>query len=540
MEGAHGEHAAESTVSQAARQLTGDARWRPGPTSSAEHRVYPLIVPSRFPGSSTSTTRVLASLYALELSALLASMAITRKGDRSFFAFSTSLHGAVFLAATVVLALAVVIIIRETGTRRSDGFRWLAASLVLNAGSIAVGLITVEITIRLFAVNSAQGPVFANAVLPPRSWEAVAARNRAILAKAAALGSFLVYDSELGWTVGASRRSGDYNLNVSREFLADLRKRSPRDPRANGERGGPEPQDGIYVSSREGIRSPRIGLSFAGIPARFRVALVGDSFTFGLEVPYDQTWGHQLELALGAGTQVLNFGVDGYGVDQAFLRYQRDVLPWRPRIVILGIIDHDLERTMCVYGFLCFPTSEIPFPKPRFLVQGNRLTRLNQPLPTPDAMFAARSILDLPFIQHDRRFDPVEWEWRFYHHAYSIRLLLSKYRRWPEPAPTVSDAMLRAVNGGLLRAFVQLARENGARPIVVYFPSTVHSNPDATRSLGFAREVLQANHIPYLDMTDCVNRVDPAERFAILHYSAATNLAVARCLRDSIGETGAE
>jgi hypothetical protein len=118
--------------------------------------------------------------------------------------------------------------------------------------------------------------------------------------------------------------------------------------------------------------------------------------------------------------------------------------------------------------------------------------------------------------------------------------LLSKYRRWPTPGPTVSDAMLRAVNGELLRAFVRLVRERRARPIVVYFPSTVDTEPGATRSLGFAREVLRANHIPYLDMTDCVNRVNPAKRFAILHYSAATNLAVARCLRDAIGETGVE
>jgi hypothetical protein len=216
------------------------------------------------------------------------------------------------------------------------------------------------------------------------------------------------------------------------------------------------------------------------------------------------------------------------------------VLPWRPSIVILGIINDDLRRTMCVYGFLCFPGSEIPFPKPRFLVQGNGLTRLNRPLPTPDVIFAAHSIRDLPFIQHDRFFDPVEWEWHFYHHAYSIRFLLSKYRRWPTPRPTVTDAMLRAVNGELLRAFVRLARENGARPVVAYFPSTVEYDPDARKSLGFAREVLQANHISYLDMTDCVNRVDPAERFAILHYSAATNLAVARCLHDSIREAGAE
>ena len=34
--------------------------------------------------------------------------------------------------------------------------------------------------------------------------------------------------------------------------------------------------------------------------------------------------------------------------DQAYLRYLRDVRPWRPQVVILGLIDHDLRRSMAV------------------------------------------------------------------------------------------------------------------------------------------------------------------------------------------------
>lgn len=477
-------------------------------------------------------TATLASIYTLEVSALLASMAITRKGDRSALVFAASYHGIIFLLSMLVLAIAVVVTIQQIRTHRSAGFRWLAALLVLNVASIIVAFTTAEIVIRLFVVDSAEGPVFANSLLPPRSWGAVATRNRAILTKVAAQGSFLVYDRELGWTNGPSRQSRDYNVNVSRQYLTDLLRRSPRDPRVSRLRSGLGSEESIYLSSVEGIRSPRPGMSFAGLSPKRRIALVGDSFTFGLEVPYDLTWGHQLELALGPGTQVLNFGVDGYGVDQAVLRYQQDVLPWRPGIVILGVIDDDLRRTMCVYAFLCFPFSQMPFPKPRFLLDGSALRRLNRPLPTPDSIFSAPSISDLPFIQQDRSFDPVEWEWHFYHHAYSIRFLLSKYRRWPVLGPTVTDAMLKALNGELLRTFVRLAREHGSVPLVVFFPSRV--DPDHETGLGFARGALQASHVPYLDMTDCVSRVDPGERFAVLHYSAATNLAVARCLRDSI------
>jgi hypothetical protein len=59
---------------------------------------------------------------------------------------------------------------------------------------------------------------------------------------------------------------------------------------------------------------------------------------------------------LGPQVQVLHFGVDGYGVDQAYLRYQRDVRPWHPDLVILGFINHDLHRSLAVYSFVSFPS----------------------------------------------------------------------------------------------------------------------------------------------------------------------------------------
>src|SRR5262249_11189712 len=111
--------------------------------------------------------------------------------------------------------------------------------------------------------------------------------------------AYFVYDQELGWTVGADRRS----------------------------------RDGFYFSSAEGIRSARAGVRFADKAARHRVALIGDSNAFSLEVPFEESWGYQLQRLLGDSVQVLNFGVNGYGVDQAYLRYRRDVRRWKAKVV---------------------------------------------------------------------------------------------------------------------------------------------------------------------------------------------------------------
>jgi hypothetical protein len=47
----------------------------------------------------------------------------------------------------------------------------------------------------------------------------------------------------------------------------------------------------------------------------------GDSFTHGDEVNSDETWPFRLSQLLGC--EVENFGVGGYGQDQAYLKYQK-------------------------------------------------------------------------------------------------------------------------------------------------------------------------------------------------------------------------
>ena len=466
---------------------------------------------------------VLVSLYVADLSAVLLALAIHKKSDRPLAAYLGTLPGVILVGATLALAATAALIVHYVRAAPPGRARAFAAILTVNLGSVALAFAVAEALVRVFAVPTPGGRVFANTLLLPRPWEQVVAQNRAVLERAAARGTYLVHDTDLGWTIGPGRRSADYN----RDFVA------LHAPHLLGRRGAADSH--IYFSSTEGIRSPRAGMSFAALPARPRIALVGDSFTFGLEVRYEDTWGHRLETALGGAFQVLNFGVDGYGVDQAYLRYRRDVVPWRPDVVVLGIINDDLRRTMCVYGFLCHGAmSQMPFPKPRFVLREDRLAALNLPLPTPESLFAKPSIQDLPFIEYDWSFDPVEWEWRFYHHADSIRLLLSRYRRWPVPRPAVSDEALESVNGEIVRAFVRLAREHGSVPIVVYFPSRWELTHASAAPPSVAKGVLAARGIPFRDMTECVGRVSPEDRFVTLHYSPATNAAVAECLRSSI------
>src|SRR5690348_16745610 len=101
---------------------------------------------------------------------------------------------------------------------------------------------------------------------------------------------FLAYDPDLGWAPRPGARSAD----------------------------------GLQRVDAGGIR--RDGeTALAPPPGVLRVALFGDSFTFGDEVALGETWGAALErgiAARGIEAEVLNFGVNAYGIDQAFLRWQ--------------------------------------------------------------------------------------------------------------------------------------------------------------------------------------------------------------------------
>jgi hypothetical protein len=99
--------------------------------------------------------------------------------------------------------------------------------------------------------------------------------------------------------------------------------------------------------------------------------VVGDSFTFGDEVNDGETWASQLQTLLGVS--VLNGGVFGYGVDQAYLRARALMDAYHPAVVLLALISDDIVRTERSYYEAW---------KPYFEFQNGELVLRNVPVPT--------------------------------------------------------------------------------------------------------------------------------------------------------------
>ncbi len=109
-----------------------------------------------------------------------------------------------------------------------------------------------------------------------------------------------------------------------------------------------------------------------------RIAIIGDSFTFGEEVNDTETFSALLEKKL-TQTEVMNFGVHGYGIDQMLLRLEQKAFPYKPDIVVFAFVHDDINR-----GFVGFRD----YQKPLFrLVDDNRLQLTNTPIPKPEELF---------------------------------------------------------------------------------------------------------------------------------------------------------
>ncbi len=451
---------------------------------------------------------LLGSLYAAELCAVAVVLGLYRLDDKGpLFSFLFTRPGLLCLASGLGLVLSSLMIIVQFRRSRSGELRPFAFTVAMNLLVVVLSVGAAELAIRLLSVKTATGVKLGSMLLYPREWEDIVSQNSAVLDKATTRQTLLVFDELLGWTVGPNRTS----------------------------------EDGLYFSSREGLRSPKPGIAFADSSASCRIALVGDSYTLGQDVRFEDSWGHQLELRLGEKCQVLNFGVGGYGVDQAYLRYLRDVRPWQPDIVIFAFINQDVVRTMFVYSFLNW--GEFLWAKPRFVSVGEQFSIVNAPLPRPEEIFSKRSIEELPFIGYDRAYRVTEWDrqnWRYFHSSYLFRLLVSWYPRWEKEDERFTDRAMKSLNTAIFRSFSQAALSERSIPIIVYLPD--HSDFQAVKNytpVGIT--IVRDAELEPIDLTGCFNQIDLGERFVRLeptgsygHYSPKANAIVASCLHEVV------
>ena len=107
------------------------------------------------------------------------------------------------------------------------------------------------------------------------------------------------------------------------------------------------------------------------------ISCYGDSFSFCRQVNDDETWEHYLSELLK--TNVQNFGVGNYGLDQAYLRLKREYSKNPTKIVMIGVVPDTISRIISMWKHYYEYGNTLGF-KPRFKIHKKNLELLKNPI----------------------------------------------------------------------------------------------------------------------------------------------------------------
>lgn len=282
-----------------------------------------------------------------------------------------------------------------------------------------------------------------------------------------------------------------------------------------------------------------------------RIAAFGDSFVYGNEVGTSDAWPSKMEEACPK-LEVLNYGVGGYGVDQAYLRYASEGAQYAPDIVLIGFVSDDIRRLVNVYRRF-IDDREWPLFKPRYFLRDNQLHLM--PNPFPDASDYLKILADPSLVtqvgRYDEWYQPAVYENPLYDLSSTIRLSVAVGTRiqrkyfnrnsiWEEEhLSAYSDAF--KIQVALFKNFVASVRERHAQPQIVFFPTRddivgVRSGKGTAYEL-LARE-LASLKIPYIDVMDGFSKSshEAVESWFMPggHYSPRGNEIVAETVLKSV------
>lgn len=331
--------------------------------------------------------------------------------------------------------------------------------------------------------------------------------------------------------------------------------------------------DGLYRSNAAGFRANR-EYSKEIPPGKIRVLCFGDSFTHCDEVENHETWEHYAERA-DPGIEFLNFGVPGYGITQAYLRYTETVGRFQADYVIIGCMTEDMKRGVNVY----FPfrqlnpeqsTTALASPyaslnqegklevNPPFLATREDYARF---LENPQPMLKKMAKADLLFMPQPPtpflRLAANRWErlsgalapladyiLESFRLAFNSRKLQRIFRGPGSGRTRETKNRIAEISRLMFVRFAEEVRKNGAVPVVVWFPSPmnlVSHNEGKHREYREFIEFFAEKSIHAVDTMDWIEEIGgigkPLPLDTIMkrvHFAASTNAIIGRRIAERI------
>ena len=238
------------------------------------------------------------------------------------------------------------------------------------------------------------------------------------------------------------------------------------------------------------------------------IATYGDSWVFGDEVDDRATW--QFHVSVLLDKTVANFGVGGYGTDQALLRFDRTLSQGiLPRVAILGVTYENHNRVFSRYRPYYNPHAGIRlgFKPQAYLDDQGELRFRPSELRAPEY---DKSILR-ELAEAPRNGDFWAGFLPRFEFPYSVNLMQGARIRlcgdypWIPTcdfggAPNWNRPETRSIMTALVREFVRKCKSNGIFPVLLFFPD--RKPPSYALYLEVLRKELSQEGVLVLDFSE--------------------------------------
>ncbi len=257
------------------------------------------------------------------------------------------------------------------------------------------------------------------------------------------------------------------------------------------------------------------------------ISTYGDSFVYCMRVSDDQTW--QTYLAQIIGSNVLNFGVGGYGTDQACLKYLERGHSVSTPIVFLCIFPENINRVVNIFRPFYCHEEQASLTKPIFVKTADGFQLVPNPLKDVEDIAKLRDpafLKELGKLDYWYQLDQElpEFSAPYILSLYSWRksildeLLISlgrivpslsgRYYSWnlyDEPGPL-------SIMCHIVDVFVEAARSRGSLPMIVMIPHKdcilELMDNGVGRYENLLKHIRQKNY-PYIDAIKAVAEMKP-------------------------------
>ena len=334
-------------------------------------------------------------------------------------------------------------------------------NLLLSFSALLTCFIIGEIVIRNFGVYDNDGNYIVRKGASQQSHTCAERMKVRLDAYLSSSSSAKMYDPDLGWTF----------------------------------RPNAESRNGLYYYNSDGIRTNSTSHEYTIYPQTqiLRIAIFGDSFTHGSDVPFENTWGYYLENILKGGgidTEVLNFGVSAYGMDQAFLRWKKNGSKYSPHLVIFGFQPVNVKRNVNLIRCLQRIGTGIPFTKPRYVLEGEDLRLVNiptvEPIMIPNII---RNIDNWELVKYEYYYNQKDYGDHVWYKSRLLSFVITAISRKNSRSIYSLNSEPAIITLKIIQQFKKDVEYNGGKFIVVHLPRK-----------SDMRALLNEKSLPYYDL----------------------------------------